>query len=143
MDYGAQAGADSRLCTPPVFPIFVAHHMLQWIEAHGGVSAMADAARRRSDAAYAALAEGEGTYAISVDSAHRSHINPCFRLADEARTALFLNAADAAGLHDLRGHPEVGGVRVSLYNGSPTPRSTHSSTSCARFARRGSGPCAA
>ncbi|WP_343035971.1 3-phosphoserine/phosphohydroxythreonine transaminase [Aromatoleum toluvorans] len=117
MDYAAQAAADSRLCTPPVFPIFVAHRMLHWIEARGGVAVMAEAARRRSDAVYAALAEGAGTYVMPVDRASRSHVNPCFRLADEAQTALCLQAAEAAGLHDLRGHPDVGGVRVSLYNG--------------------------
>lgn len=117
MDYAQQAAAASRLCTPPVFPIFVAHRMLHWIESHGGVGAMAEAARRRSDAVYAALADGDGMFAIGVDRAHRSHINPCFRLVDDARTPLFLHAAEAAGLHDLRGHPDVGGVRVSLYNG--------------------------
>lgn len=117
MDYAAQAAAGSRLCTPPVFPVFVAHRMLHWIEAQGGVAAMAGAARRRSDAVYAALTEGEGTYTIPVDAAHRSHVNPCFRLADEAETEHFLHAAEVVGLHDLRGHPQVGGVRVSLYTG--------------------------
>ncbi|HJV27035.1 MAG TPA: 3-phosphoserine/phosphohydroxythreonine transaminase [Aromatoleum sp.] len=117
MDYTQQAEAESRLCTPPVFPIFVAHRMLHWIEARGGVPAMACAAKRRSDALYAALEEGEETFTTPVERAHRSLINPCFRLADEAQTALFLHAAEAVGLRDLRGHPEVGGLRVSLYNG--------------------------
>jgi len=117
MDYTAQAGADSRLCTPPVFPIFVAHRMLHWIESRGGVAAMAAAVRRRSDAVYAALAESDETYMIGIETEHRSRVNPCFRLADDGLTALFLHAAEAVGLHDLRGHPDVGGVRVSLYNG--------------------------
>ncbi|BAL23163.1 3-phosphoserine/phosphohydroxythreonine transaminase [Azoarcus sp. KH32C] len=117
MDYTQQAAAESRLCTPPVFPIFVAHRMLHWIEARGGVAAMARAAQRRSDAVYAALAEGEGTFEIPIERGHRSLINPCFRLADEPQTALFLHAAESVGLRDLRGHPEVGGLRVSLYNG--------------------------
>lgn len=143
MDYAAQAAADSRLCTPPVFPIFVAHRMLHWIEAHGGVAAMADAARRRSDTVYAALADGEGTYAISVDRAHRSHVNPCFRLVDEAHTALFLKEAEVAGLHDLRGHPEVGGVRVSLYNGVADEAVDALVAFLRTFARRRSGLCAA
>ncbi|WP_332673754.1 3-phosphoserine/phosphohydroxythreonine transaminase [Aromatoleum sp.] len=143
MDYAAQAAADSRLCTPPVFPIFVAHCMLHWIAAQGGVPAMAEAARRRSDAVYAALAEGEGTYAIAVDPAHRSHINPCFRLASEAQTPPFLQAAEAAGLHDLRGHPEVGGVRVSLYNGVADEAVDALLDFLRAFARERSGLCTA
>jgi phosphoserine aminotransferase len=116
-DYTAQAAADSRLCTPPVFPIFVAHRMLHWIESRGGVAAMAAAARRRSDAVYAALDEGDGAYTTRIDAPFRSRINPCFRLADDSLTALFLHAAEAAGLRDLNGHPAVGGIRASLYNG--------------------------
>jgi phosphoserine aminotransferase len=46
-------------------------------------------------------------------------VNPCFRLANEALTGHFLQEAEQAGLRDLRGHPLVGGVRVSLYNGLP------------------------
>src|SRR5574337_657258 len=36
-DYTAQAAAGSRLNTPPVFAILVAHAMLSWIAARGGV----------------------------------------------------------------------------------------------------------
>lgn len=139
MDYAAQAAAGSRLCTPPVFPIFVAHRMLHWIEARGGVAAMAEAACRRSEAVYAALADGAGTYAMPVDRVHRSHVNPCFRLADEAQTALFLQAAEAGGLHDLRGHPDVGGVRVSLYNGVADAAVDALVAFLRAFARRRSG----
>lgn len=117
MNYAAQADADSRLCTPPVFPIFVAHHMLHWIEARGGVAAMRAALARRSGAVYAALDDSDGVYVAPVGTQCRSRVNPCFRLADDATTARFLREAERAGLHGLRGHPEVGGVRVSLYNG--------------------------
>lgn len=117
MNYAAQAEAQSRLCTPPVFPIFVAHLMLHWIEAQGGVAAMAGALAQRSAAVYAALDDSDGVYRPAVEAPFRSRVNPCFRLVDVDTTERFLRAAEAAGLRDLRGHPEVGGVRVSLYNG--------------------------
>lgn len=117
MNYAAQAEAQSRLCTPPVFPIFVAHLMLHWIEAQGGVTAMATALARRSAAVYAALDGSGGVYRPVVEAPFRSRVNPCFRLADDETTEHFLRAAEAAGLRDLRGHPAVGGVRISLYNG--------------------------
>ena len=119
MDYGAQAAADSRLCTPPVFAVFVLDAMLRWIEERGGVAAMAWAAERRSAAVYAALDHSDGFYRPAVQGAHRSLINACFHLPDPALTAGFIARAQAAGLSDLQGHPEVGGIRVSLYNGTP------------------------
>lgn len=119
MDYGAQAAAESRLCTPPVLPVFVAHRMLHWIERAGGVEAMQRRLSRRHALLTAALAEGEasGLYRQLVPEGWRSRVNPCFRLPDAATCDRFLAAAEAAGLRDLRGHPERGGVRVSLYNG--------------------------
>jgi len=118
MNYAAQAEASSRLNTPPVFAIFVAHAMLCWIERQGGLEAMTQAATRRSAAVYQALDQGGGFYRPSVAVRDRSRINPCFQIADEALTACFLAQAQAAGLSDLQGHPNVGGIRVSIYNGT-------------------------
>lgn len=117
MNYAAQAEADSRLNTPPVLAMTVTHRMLRWTEANGGIDAMAHAAARRSGALYAALDGSGGFYRCPVATLLRSRINPCFRLADPDLTERFLEEAAAAGLTDLRGHPQVGGVRVSFYNG--------------------------
>ncbi|HAY09504.1 MAG TPA: 3-phosphoserine/phosphohydroxythreonine transaminase [Thauera sp.] len=119
MDYGAQAEAESRLCTPPVLPVFVAHRMLHWIEAAGGVAAMAVRLAHRHALVTAAMTAGEdvGLYRWSAPSAWRSQVNPCFQLPDEETARRFFAAADATDLHDLGGHPERGGVRLSLYNG--------------------------
>ncbi|MGE5469286.1 MAG: 3-phosphoserine/phosphohydroxythreonine transaminase [Bacteroidota bacterium] len=118
MDYTAQAAADSRLCTPPVFAIFVLDAMLRWIEGQGGVAAMALAAERRSRALYAAIECSGGFYRPAVEGPNRSRINICFDLADVQESETFIAAAAAAGLFDLRGHPEVGGIRASFYNGT-------------------------
>lgn len=137
MDYGAQAEADSRLCTPPVLPVFVAHRMLHWIEAAGGVAAMAARLHRRHALIAAAMAEGEaaGLYRWMAPAGWRSQVNPCFRLPTEETTARFLDAAEAAGLRDLRGHPARGGVRLSLYNGLGDAAVEALADFLARFAR--------
>lgn len=119
MDYAAQAAAASRLNTPPVFAIFVAQAMLAWIERRGGVAAMAAAAARRSGELYAAIDGSGGVYRNRIDPAQRSPINVCFELADAAQGESFLAAAERCGFDGLRGHPEVGGMRASLYNGMP------------------------
>jgi len=119
LDYTAQADAASRVNTPPVFAMLVAHRMLHWVEGAGGVAAMAAAVARRSAAVYEAIERSGDFYRADVDPRFRSRVNPCFRLANEALTGHFLQEAEQAGLRDLRGHPLVGGVRVSLYNGLP------------------------
>jgi phosphoserine aminotransferase len=117
LDYRAQAEADSRLSTPPVLPIFVAHRMLHWLEARGGVAGVSRRLAERSAHLEAALAAGTGLYRRLGAPSLRSPVNPCFHLSDEGLTEAFLAAAEAAGLRDLRGHPQTGGVRVSLYPG--------------------------
>ncbi len=119
MDYAAQAAADSRLCTPPVLAVFVAHRMLHWIEAAGGVAAMAARLEARHALLAAAMASGEATglYRPLAPVGWRSRVNPCFLLADTPLCARFLAEAEAAGLRDLGGHPARGGVRLSVYNG--------------------------
>ncbi|HRP23048.1 MAG TPA: 3-phosphoserine/phosphohydroxythreonine transaminase [Thauera sp.] len=121
MDYAAQAAADSRLCTPPVLAVFVAHRMLHWIEAAGGVAAMAARLEARHALLAAAMASGEATglYRPLAPAGWRSRVNPCFQLADAPLCARFLAEAEAAGLRDLGGHAERGGVRLSVYNGLP------------------------
>lgn len=138
MDYGAQAAAESRLCTPPVLPVFVAHRMLHWIERAGGVGAMGQRLERRNALLAAAMAEGEagGLYRRHVPEGWRSKVNPCFHLADDALCDRFLAEAEAAGLRDLRGHPERGGVRISLYNGLADAAVETLAAFLADFARR-------
>ena len=138
MDYGPQAAAESRLCTPPVLPVFVAHRMLHWIERAGGVGAMRARLERRNALLAAAMAEGEasGLYRRHVPEGWRSKVNPCFHLADDALCDRFLAEAEAAGLRDLRGHPERGGVRISLYNGLADAAVEALAAFLADFARR-------
>lgn len=117
MDYLAQARAASRLCTPPVFPIFVAHRMLHWIESRGGIPAMARRLALRHARVEAALDAAGGLYRQRHPRTWRSRVTTCFHLPDAALTGAFIESAEAAGLHHLRGHPEIGGIRISLYNG--------------------------
>lgn len=46
-------------------------------------------------------------------------MNVPFQLADAALDKLFLEESLAAGLHALKGHRAVGGMRASIYNAMP------------------------
>ena len=117
MNYGALSSAESRLCTPPVFAMYAALCMLEWIMDEGGVATMRTRLTRRAQAVYQCIDDRPAFYRCATDSAWRSRVNPCFDLPDEATRQCFLEAAQTSGLRDLAGHPDVGGVRVSLYNG--------------------------
>ena len=54
-----------------------------------------------------------------VAKANRSRMNVPFQLADSALDKLFLEESFAAGLHALKGHRVVGGMRASIYNAMP------------------------
>ena len=117
--YRRQAQAHGRINTPPIFALYVASLVFEWLLGCGGVEAMDAAARRKSTSVYAEIDGSEGFYRCPVLPEFRSRVNVCFRLADDALTEAFLQQAEAAGCTNLRGHCEAGGVRASLYNAMP------------------------
>lgn len=49
----------------------------------------------------------------------RSRTNAVFHLPSNELEEKFITEAEAIGLIELRGHPSVGGIRASMYNGMP------------------------
>lgn len=117
--YRRQAAADSCVNTPPMLAIQMAGMVFDWIAEHGGLSAMADAGRCKAALLYGAIDASGGFYSAPVAVAHRSPVNVRFHLAVAELTEPFIAEAEAAGLHHLRGHTHIGGLRASLYNAMP------------------------
>ncbi|MDY0056810.1 MAG: 3-phosphoserine/phosphohydroxythreonine transaminase [Methyloversatilis sp.] len=117
LDYGALSAGASRLSTPPVFAMHCALHMLEWIAAQGGTAALQARQRTRAGRIHALLDQADRPYRLRTPPHWRSRINPCFDLAQPGLDAVFLRDAAAAGLHGLAGHPDRGGLRISLYVG--------------------------
>ena len=118
-NYARQAEARSRINTPPTFAILVASRMLAWLRRHGGLPAAEARSRENSASLYAAIDDSGGFYRGLAAPSCRSAISVCFRLPDPALDVMFLEEAEAQGLCHLRGHPDVGGIRASLYNAVP------------------------
>lgn len=116
-DYTRQAEARSQVNTPPTFAVLVASRMLAWLRAEGGLAAAQARGAAKSGTLYAAI-DG-GFYRSAAAPSCRSSISVCFRLPDPALDLMFLEEAKTHGLCHLCGHPEVGGVRASLYNAVP------------------------
>lgn len=118
LDWAQMAAADSMLNTPPTFSVYLLGKILHWIEANGGLAAMGERNRAKSEALYAAI-DGSEFYSNPVAPDSRSWMNVPFVLADDSLDKAFLAGAEAAGLTNLKGHRSVGGMRASIYNAMP------------------------
>ncbi len=117
-NYGLQAEADSMLNTPPTYAIYIAGLVFQWLQAQGGLAAVAEHNRRKADLLYGCL-DSTDFYRAPVARECRSLMNVPFKLHDDRLDAPFLQGAQAAGLKQLKGHRIVGGMRASIYNAMP------------------------
>ena len=118
-NYQVQAEADSMFNTPITFAVYLTGLVLRWIMDMGGVAEMERRSVQRSARIYDVIDASDGFYRCPVQPAHRSRMNICFTLADEAITPRFLSVAATQGLVNLKGHAMSGGIRASLYNAMP------------------------
>ena len=117
-DYKAVADNQSMLNTPPTFAWYMAGLVFKWLKRTGGVAAAGERNRVKARTLYAAIDESL-LYRNSVAADARSRMNVTFTLRKPDLDAVFLAAAADAGLHGLKGHRVLGGMRASIYNAMP------------------------
>jgi phosphoserine aminotransferase len=117
-DYKTVADNESMYNTPPTYAIYIAGLVFKWIEAQGGLAAMAERNRAKAALLYDYLAT-TGFYRSPVAPDCRSLMNVPFKLKDESLDKAFLEGAEARGMIQLKGHRSVGGMRASIYNAMP------------------------
>ncbi|MES9831616.1 MAG: 3-phosphoserine/phosphohydroxythreonine transaminase [Candidatus Thiodiazotropha sp. LLP2] len=116
--YATHIDNGSMYNTPPTYGWYLAGLVFKWLQDKGGLEAMAEINRRKSEALYSAI-DGSDFYANPVDPESRSWMNVPFTLADAGLDSKFLEGASAEGLKTLKGHRSVGGMRASIYNAMP------------------------
>lgn len=117
-NYQKQADAGSMLNTPPTYGWYIAGLVFQWIKNRGGLTAMEEVNQRKAGKLYAAIDDSD-YYRNPVDLTCRSWMNIPFICGDSSQDEAFLSGAKEAGLHTLKGHRSVGGMRASIYNAMP------------------------
>ena len=117
-DFKIQADFESMFNTPPTFNWYVAGLIYKWIKQKGGLGAMHQLARERSDKLYNAI-DCSDFYTNPIDKKFRSRMNIPFMLKNDKVNSSFLLEAKKNGLIELKGHRSVGGMRASIYNGMP------------------------
>ncbi|MEQ9530570.1 MAG: 3-phosphoserine/phosphohydroxythreonine transaminase [Haliea sp.] len=118
LNYQIHADNDSMYNTPPTFAWYLAGLVFQWLKEQGGLTAMATINERKATRLYDFI-DASDFYSNPVEKANRSWMNVPFVLADSDLDKVFLAEAGAAGLHNLKGHRSVGGMRASIYNAVP------------------------
>ena len=118
LDYVKLIKRDSNLNTPPVFPIYAAGLVFQWLKKQGGVKQM----QQQNEAKTALLYEMLDNSKLFLGTAHapdRSLTNVPFTTESKELDEKFITQAEANGLKNIRGHILVGGMRASMYNAFP------------------------
>ena len=118
LDFKTLADNDSMFNTPPTFAWYLSGLVFKWLKAQGGIEAMAKQNQAKADLLYGTIDRSD-FYRNNVIARNRSKMNVPFQLADATLDKLFLDESLAAGLHALKGHRAVGGMRASIYNAMP------------------------
>ena len=118
LQYRTHAAENSMYNTPPTFGIYVMGEIFKWIQAQGGLAAMAEYNESKARLLYDYL-DNSDFFRGTAQRDSRSLMNVCFRGPNEELEAKFISEATKRGLDGLKGHRSVGGMRASIYNACP------------------------
>lgn len=113
--YGDTLRTRSMYATPPLYCINILGHMLDWMEGAGGIDKIEEKQKSRSSRLYELL-HHFSVYELNVERHYRSMHNICFSVCGQSDQHFNASAIDF-GIHGLRGHSSVGGMRINLTHG--------------------------
>jgi phosphoserine aminotransferase len=120
LNYREHAEQDSLYNTPATFGIYLVGLVARWLlDDVGGLENMHRRNRHKARLLYDVIDRSEGFYRGHAAASSRSLMNVTFRLPNPELEAAFLTEAETRGLHSLKGHRSVGGIRASIYNAMP------------------------
>ncbi len=118
LNYKVLVDGKSTYNTPPVWSIYIAKLMFEWLLSLGGLDEMKRRNERKASLLYDYL-DSQKYYTAPVDRSCRSMTNVLFFTGDAELDRLFCKQAAEEGLINLTGHASVGGLCASLYNSMP------------------------
>jgi len=118
MDYRNHIENGSMLNTPPVFAIYICLLTLRWLKSKGGVEGIEKINDKKAELLYNTL-DSLPIFKPTVQKEDRSKMNVVFVVDDPRLEKEFLEICKAEGMVGVKGHRNVGGFRISLYNALP------------------------
>jgi len=118
LNYETYAKNNSLYNTPPTFAIYISMLVMEWLKEQGGVAAIEKRNIEKANLLYEAIDHSK-LFFSKVKKEDRSLLNIPFMTDSEELNKLFVKEAEQAGLHQLKGHRSVGGMRASIYNAMP------------------------
>ena len=118
IDYRNHIENGSMLNTPPVFAIYVCLLTLRWLKNQGGVRGVEKINNEKAALLYHTL-DTLPIFTPTVAVEDRSKMNVVFIMKDTELEKAFLDTCKKEGMVGVKGHRNVGGFRVSLYNALP------------------------
>ncbi|MEJ7736058.1 MAG: 3-phosphoserine/phosphohydroxythreonine transaminase [Chitinophagaceae bacterium] len=115
MDYRMHIENGSMLNTPPVFAVYVCLLTLRWLKSRGGIAGIEKLNNAKANLLYNTL-DRLPVFKPTVAKEDRSKMNVVFIIEDAALEQEFLDICKKEGMIGIKGHRNVGGFRVSLYN---------------------------
>ncbi|CAG8641251.1 6118_t:CDS:1 [Paraglomus brasilianum] len=115
LDYKIMADTDSLYNTPPVFAVYMAGLVFDYLIARGGVQEIEKVNGQKAKLLYDYIDQSK-IYQSHIDPKVRSRMNVPFRINPPELEAQFLAGAEALRMYQLKGHRSVGGLRASIYN---------------------------
>jgi phosphoserine aminotransferase len=115
LNYEHQVDKESMSNTPATYSWYLAGLVFEWLEQQGGVAAIGKINQQKAALLYDTI-DNSTFYNNPVAHQHRSIMNVPFTLADSNLDKVFLEESEKAGLLNLKGHRDVGGMRASIYN---------------------------
>lgn len=118
LDYTAAANHQSMFNTPPTYSWYLAGLVFKWLLNRGGIKAIEKVNQQKASMLYQCIDQSD-LFSNRIATKNRSKMNVVFQLQNQELEALFLEESFANGLHALKGHRSVGGMRASIYNAMP------------------------
>lgn len=118
LDYKFLASNDIKYDTPPIWSIYIANLVFEWIQSIGGLVEIKRRNERKASLLYDYL-DDQVYYTAPVDKKCRSMVNVIFLTGSAELDRKFIAEAKEEGLLNLAGDNSTGGIRASIYNGMP------------------------
>ncbi|WP_150539667.1 3-phosphoserine/phosphohydroxythreonine transaminase [Actinobacillus vicugnae] len=117
-NYQTQVNADSMINTPPTFAWYLCSLVFKHLIKEGGLTEIEKRNAAKAELLYHYL-NNSSFYHNYIAEANRSVMNVTFSTDNDELNAKFVAEATACGLHALKGHKVLGGMRASIYNAMP------------------------